>query len=310
MARRQFELFTAVSIAVAVLPSVTCGQPPYGAPGQQQQQQPQVQKQEWHSKGELEAAGVGGFKAVLDGQPWLVKIEPKAKVSVKGTATADALAPGQFVKFKGEFDKKGKASETIKELEIFTPNEKEPLGATPSGNAFETPMPNKKGVPTAPAPYEIAGRITGIKKGAITVACPGMTVHAEVAPDAAITVDIADPTVASPGDKIEVKGWYAKGQEASAAAVGRGYANEVEVKLSNQLTGPKKKGTRAAKPADKSTESADSAAPSDKKPAKGAKPIDSKPDPAKSTDAKKTADDKKPGDAEPPADKDKAAAAK
>jgi hypothetical protein len=298
MARRQFELFTAVSIAMAVLPSVVFGQLYGGAP-----QQPQVQKQEWHGKGELEAAGVGGFKAVLDGQPWLVKIEQKAKVSVKGTATADALAPGQFVKFKGEFDKKGKASETIKELEIFTPNEKEPLGATPSGNAFETPVPGKKGVPSAPAPYEIAGRITGIKKGAITVACPGMTVHADVAPDAAITVDIADPTVASPGDKIEVKGWYVKGQE------GRGYASEVQVQLSNQLTGAKKKVTRAAKLGDKSTDSADSAAPSDKKPAKGAKPIDSKPDPAKAADSKKPADDKKPGD-EPPADKDKAATAK
>jgi hypothetical protein len=289
MARRQLALFTA-ALAAAFGPSAAFGQ--YGGAVQQ----PQVQKQELHGKGELEAVGGGGLKAVLDGQPWLIKFDPKVKVTVTGSATADALVPGLFVKFKGEFDKKGKASEEIKELEIFTPNEKDPLGAKSSGNPFDSPAP-KKGPLITPTRYDIAGRITGIKKGTITVACPGMTVHADVASDAMITVNIADPTVASAGDKIEVKGWYVKGQE------GRGYAAEVTVQLANQLTGPKKKGLHSAKAGDKSTDPADAASPDDKKPTKGgAKAADPKPAPGKA------ADTKKPGDPEPSADKDKAAA--
>ncbi len=267
------------------------------------QQQPQQQKQELHGKGEFDAVGNGGLIAELDGARWLLKFEQKPKVIVSGTATVEALAPGMFVKFKGEFDKKGKASAEINDLEIFTPNEKEPLGATPSGaSPFDSPMP-KKGPATTPTAYDIAGRITSIKKNSITVACPGMTVHGDLAPEAAITVNVADLTFASPGDKIEVRGWYAKGQE------GRGYATEVQVQLSNQLTGPKKRGAHPAaktgdKTADKATDKSGDADAGDKT----KKPADSKTAAGKAADAKKAAADKKANDAK--ADSDKPDAAK
>ena len=254
----------------------------------------QIQKQELHGKGEFDAAGSGGFKAQLDGTTWLLKYDPKAQVHVTGTATTEALVPGLFVRFSGEFDRRGKASEEIKQLEVFTPSQKNPLGAKAAGAtaAFSEPTPAKKGPSTTPIAYEIAGRITSIKKGAMIVACPGLTVHAEVASDATITVDIADLAAASPGDKIEVRGWYIKGQE------GRGYATDVEVALSNPLTGPKKKGARTVKPADKEKagDAADSLDPkkTDKSAKKGADP---------------KASDKKADDAKP-ADKDKADPAK
>ncbi|HEV3416255.1 MAG TPA: hypothetical protein VG056_05565 [Pirellulales bacterium] len=257
----------------------------------QQQQQQQQAKQDLHGKGQMEAVGNGVFKAVLDGDPWVIKLEKNAKVMVKGTATADFLMPGLFVKFKGDIDKKGKAAEQVKELEIFTPSENDPLGATPTGNALDAST-LKKTPSVVPSPYDIAGRISAIKKGAIIVACPGMTVHAEVAPDAKVKVNVADLSFASPGDKMEAKGWFIKGKE------GYAYASEVTVDMANPLTGPKKKvPLHATKSADKSTDSA-AVTPDAKKPDKAA----NGPDP-------KAADDKKPDDTKT-ADKDKADATK
>ena len=81
------------------------------------------------------------------------------------------------------------------------------------------------------------------------VACPGgMTVHAEVAPDAAIKLNVANMALASPGDKLEIRGWYYKGRE------GRAIGTEFDVQLSNPLTGPKHRGAHPAKLTDKSAD--------------------------------------------------------
>ena len=274
-----------------LVPSVAAAQGIYGKPkpNQQQQQQQQQAHQELHGKGELEAVGAAGFAAVLDGQPWKVAFEPKKqlKIEVTGSATPEFLMPGMFVKFKGDFDKKGKATADVKELEIFTPNEKELPGATKSGGAFEAAAPQKGPPSNLPTTYEIAGRITGMKKGTMIVSCPNLTVHADVAPDATIKVSVADLSLASAGDKIEVKGWYLKGKE------GYGYANEVSVQLANPLSGPKKKPTHLAKAtdktADKSPAGGDAASLDDKKTDKPKKATDPKAGDAK-TDATKAGD--------------------
>ncbi len=275
-------------MALAAMPSLALAQGyAIRQPKPNQQQQQQQAHQELHGKGELEAVGAAGFAAVLDGQPWKVAFEPKKqlKIEVTGSATPEFLAPGMFVKFKGDFDKKGKATAEVKDLEIFTLNEKEPLGATKSGGAFETAAPQKGPPSNLPTTYEIAGRITGMKKGTMIVSCPNLTVHADVAPDATIKVNVADLSLASAGDKIEVKGWYMKGKE------GLGYADEVTVQLTNPLSGPKKKGTHLAKVTDKtagkSTAAGDAASPDDKKTDKPKNLTDPKAGDAK-TDATKT----------------------
>jgi hypothetical protein len=275
-----------------LVPTIAAAQGIYGKPKPNQQQQQQQAHQELHGKGELEAFGPGGFAAVLDGNPWKIGFEPKKqpKIEVTGSATSEFLAPGMFIKFKGDFDKKGKATAEVKDLEIFTPNEKEPLGATKSGGAFEAAAPQKGPPSNLPTTYEIAGRITGMKKGTMIVSCPNLTVHADVAPDATIKVTVADLSLASAGDKIEVKGWYMKGKE------GYGYANEVSVQLANPLSGPKKKPTHLAKATDKTADkstaadkSTDAASLDDKKTDKPKNGTDPKAGDAK-TDATKAGD--------------------
>jgi hypothetical protein len=283
MARRHFAFWVAAAIAAAFGPSTAFGQraPSYGGGTALQ---PQLQKEDFTGKGEFEAAGSAGLKAVLDGKPWLIQFDPKVKVNVSGSATVDVLTPGMFVKFRAEVDKKGKAPDEITNLEIFTPGEKNPIGATPAGggNAFETSAP-KKGPAATPTSYDIAGKVTSLKKGAIIVACPGMTVHGQLSSDPTITINAADLRFASPGDKIVVKGWHPKGQE------GKGYATEVEVQMANTLSPPAKKGAHAGKTADKAADSADSATSGDKKPAKAAaKPADPKAADAKAGDTKGT----------------------
>jgi hypothetical protein len=273
---------------------------PYGRQpkGQLQQQQQQQAHQDFKGTGEFDTLlGSAGFVAELDGTRVSLAFEPKGKpkIEVTGTATPESLAPGMFVKFKGDFDKKGEGKGEVKELEIFTPSEKEPLAATPAGGAVDVST-SKKGSPSnfQQATYEIAGHITGAKNGTITVSCPGLTVHALVAQDATIKVNVADLRFARPGDKVEVHGWSGNMKGRPVA-----YATEVKVQMANPLAGPMKKATHPAKTADKT----------------GNKPADAGDSAfgdAKKTDKPKNGADAKSGDAKPDDTKagDKAADAK
>ncbi len=133
-----------------------------------------------------------------------MKTDPKAMVKVSGSATTEFLAPGIFVRFKGDFDKRGKATEEVKDMEIFTPDAKNPVGALAAGGAFEEP---KKGAGPAaaatPTSLSVAGRITAVKKNNITVACGNMTVKADVAADA--TIKSKSPASRSPRRKTKCK---------------------------------------------------------------------------------------------------------
>jgi hypothetical protein len=280
---------------------------PKGQLQQQQQQQQQQAHQEFHSKGEFDTlVGSGGFVAELDGNRVTLAFEPKGKpkIEVTGTATADFLAPGMFVKFKGDFKKNGDGTGEVKDLEIFTPSDKEPLAATPAGGAVDVSTSKKGGPSNFPTTYDIAGHITGAKNGTITVSCPGLTVHAVVAQDATIKVNVADLRFARSGDKVEVHGW-AGNMKGRAVA----YATEVKVQSANPLSGPPKKGTHPAKTADKlgnkSTDAGDSAFGDAKKSDKPKNGADAKAGDAKAGDAK--AGDAKPDD---PKAGDKAADAK
>ncbi len=270
--------------------SIATAQGIYGTRQKPNQQQQQQARQEIKATGEFDKLlGSAGFAAVLDGTPVSLAFEPKGKpkIEVTGTAMADSLAPGMFVKFKGDFDNKGEGKGEVKELEIFTPGEKEPLAATPSGGAVDVSASKKGPTSTFPTTYEIAGRITGTKNRTITVTCPGLTVHAEVAEDAKIKVNVADLRFASAGDKVEVHGWTGnmKGRQVA-------YATEVKVQMANPLPGtaPKKKVTHPAKTADKSadksTDAADTASGDSKKADKSKNGADAKADDAKAGDAK------------------------
>ncbi len=254
-------------------------------------QQPAAIKQELHGKGEFEVANGGIVKAVLDGKVWYLKFDKGAAVNVTGKATTDFLAPGMYVNFKADLDHRGKAAAPVTELEIFTPDNLHPVGATTAGGAFaETP---KKGAASAtPTAYTVAGRVSSMHKGSMTVACGNMTVRADVSPDAAIKIDVSDPAWVAAGDKIEVTGYFMR--------EGYGMVSKMAVDIANPLTGPRKKGA-AKKPADKTADKSDKAdktdplASGDKKP-DPKKPDATKPDPKKPADS---TDDKKVGGLSP-----------
>ena len=254
----------------------------------------QPTKQDFHASGEYEGASNGLIKAVLDGKPWLLKGDKAVKLHVTGSATADFLHPGLFVQFKAEVDRRGKASAPITDLVIFTPDQLHPIGATSSGNGFEDPGKKPANATTA---YDFAGRITGMNKTGTTINCGNITVKAEIAPEAAIKIDSQDPSFASSGDKIAVKGWYQR--------EGYGVVSEVTIELANPLIGPKKKTHAVAKPADKSDTATtpdtkkDTTKPDTTKGA--AKPDVAKPDTAKPDAAKP--DPNKPDAAKPDAAK-------
>ncbi len=309
----------AVSITILAATASSAAAQGYGVV-----QQPQQKKQDISGKGEFDANVQGDvLKAQIDGRTWFIKLDPKASVKVTGSAAPEALAPGMFVSFKGDFDKRGKAAEEVKDLEIFSPDAKNPIEAVPAGGAFgggafdEQPKKTAPKTPaTTPTSLSIVGRITVVKKNNITVACGNMTVRADVASDATIAVNAGTMMLASPQDKVSVKGWYYPSSGPTQNKPGMMIANEVEVQMAKPLTGPKKKAVRTvAKPAadkadplaigDKKTDADKNAATdkktADKKPAD--KPDDAatdkkpdaagaKPDPA-APDAKKPADDPK-----------------
>ncbi|HKD38224.1 MAG TPA: hypothetical protein VKB78_15530, partial [Pirellulales bacterium] len=120
-------------------------------------------------------------------------------------------------------------------------------------------------------------------KGAITVACPGLTVHGQLSSDPKIAVNAADLRYASSGDKVTVKAWHVKGQ------AGKAIATEIDVQMANTLGGAAKKGAHAGKTTDKPSDSAGSSASGDKKSTKaGANAVDPKAADTKAGDAKTT----------------------
>ena len=267
----------------------------------QQAQQPTPLPKDFDIKGEFEGLSGNYMQCILNGNRTLVHFNEKSKVKVTGTATADFISKGLFVRFKGTFDRHGKGTEPIKEFVIFTPDADNSVGAVESGgsNAFDEPTPGKKkGPPPATAMYDVAGRITVAHQNQITVDCGNMKIKAEVAPAATVKLDSSDLSWASSGDLVKVKG------SVDQPPHGFALASDVSIELSTPLA-PRKKG-HLAKVADKTTDKttdktadkkADKAA--DKSSDKTADPKDKKaadkPAADKAGDAKKP-DDKKPDD--------------
>ncbi len=255
--------------------------------------QPQViTLQNFSGKGEFVGMSGPYMKCILDGSLVTVQFDKSTKIKVTGAATADYLAAGMYVAFKGTFDRHEKGTEPIKEVQLFTPDANNQPGAYAigSGAGFSEPSSSKKkSPPAATKEYQIAGRITAAHKNTISVDCGNMKVKAEIAPDATVKLDTSDLSWASTGDKMSISG----------AILGRGRALglNISIELANVLTGKKKShGAKAVnKLADKNIK-ADK--PNAEKPDKTDKPdpaADKKPADAKPGDAK--VGDPKPGDA-------------
>lgn len=199
------------------------------------------QRQNFTLEGKLQGMP-GGLLQVVNaaGEPWLVKVETGPEnITYQALAHPTWLQPGMFVQFKGSFDPRGKATEPVSQLTIFTPKADTQLGAFPDsgsrlgGELFANTRTQPKAKPQPEvASYSIVGRVAGWEHNKLRVAAGNATVETELADDATIDVELSNYALARVGDKVSVTGWYVQ--------KGQGWANRILVRAAQPLGAPKK----------------------------------------------------------------------
>jgi hypothetical protein len=165
-------------------------------------------------------------------------------IQVTGTAEPSFLRTGMYVRFSAGFDARGKSSDVISLLTIFSPNESRKVGIFREGFAEGGKEAGAK------TQFLVAGQLANFKNGKMSVVVGGKKIQIAVAEDVKINVDVSDPSLAKQGDKIEIK----KGYYFQKGAV---FGEIVEIELSEPLVGKTKKSRRSSskkKPQKKSSE--------------------------------------------------------
>lgn len=191
------------------------------APGRQNQPEP------ISLRGKIAAIRMGMAKITTEsGESWLVKIPNSAKIRVLGSAKLDFLRPGMFVLFKANLDQRGKVQDKVAELKIFTPTQTSNLGLFPESGFSGGPDAAMEAAADAEAQkktkakrdvkakdktanmpataYEVSGQIASFNKrsGEWLVKTPHGDVNFELDEGATVSLDLADYSLASPGDSI------------------------------------------------------------------------------------------------------------
>ena len=168
-----------------------------------------------------------------DGGQWIIKVPEKPEnISITGSAEANWLQRGMYVRFTGLFDKRGKASGTISQLQVFSPDKSTKIGVYPdSGLGLETKelfgdkdqeaaAQRPKQPKNSPySPFLIAGRIASIKGGKLSVLAGRTVVQAQLAETAKISVSVSDARLTREGDIVEIEAWYPASQKAAGRAI-------------------------------------------------------------------------------------------
>lgn len=123
-----------VTIAVLVVLGLSVTVDGQGMRRGEQGQQPKTEP--FEADGTVQAIGPGRIQMLTtSNQNWMIFVAPDAVIHVTGTALPDFVRPGMFIRFDAELDKKGNASEKLKELTLFTPSPRDPVGMWPEGTA-------------------------------------------------------------------------------------------------------------------------------------------------------------------------------
>jgi RNase P/RNase MRP subunit p29 len=255
-------MFAGCTVLTLLVP--VYGQGPRGKPG------PQPVLEAFDAAGTIEGLLPNGIQINSNAnQRWVIMIPRQAKIEVTGTATADFLRPGLYVRFTAEVDKHGTVKEKVAQLSIFTPSRETPPGlfspeaggAGVGGGGFEGFGPGPGGgvgkppvgigkplgkIPGKAAPaatakaYTVAGQVTAARNNKLTVNAGTASVKFEVTDDATIDVKMADYSLARKGDKVSVQGRMMKGRP------GMGEATSVKIELVSPLSGGKAKPSKPA----------------------------------------------------------------
>jgi hypothetical protein len=243
-------IFTAIAFSVSIAQAQTPQQwQAQLARLRQQGQQPNIQWENTELTGSIKAMS-GSLVQVeaSGGENWVVQIDARPQdIWFQGTADPAFLKPGMLVEFKARLNKRGTASEPVSSLTIFTVREGRSVGVAPEGSGAGSTVtelfsskpdePEKKGKKDEDPVYQVAGQLTKISRGEMTINCAGTVVKADLAKDAKVTVDVNHLRFAQPGDKVEIRARYPMGQKAAGQAL----ATQITVMGSKPLGEPKKR---------------------------------------------------------------------
>ena len=168
-----------------------------------------------------------------DGGQWIIKVPDKQEnISVIGSAEANWLQRGMYVRFTGLFDKRGKPAGSINQLQVFSPDKNTKIGVFPdSGLGLETKeLFGDKGPAGAPqagkgtdrsqySPFMVSGRLAAAKGGKLSVLAGRTLVQAQLAEKVKISVAVSNPGLARIGDTVELEAWYPANQKAAGKAI-------------------------------------------------------------------------------------------
>ena len=185
-----------------------------------------------------------------DGGQWVIQVPSNREgISVIGMAETNWLQRGMYVRFTGLFDKRGKPSGSIKQLQVFTPDKETRIGVFPdSGLGLETKelfsdadaaaalQPGKGQARSQFSPFMVAGRVASMKGGKLSVLAGRTVVQTQLAEKAAISVNVSDARLARVGDLVELEAWYPANQKAA----GRAIATKIKVTASKPYAMPKR----------------------------------------------------------------------
>ncbi|HEY2881122.1 MAG TPA: hypothetical protein VGJ15_01785 [Pirellulales bacterium] len=209
--------------------------------------------------GTIEGMRGGVLQINAEGSPWLVTRDKVCKIEVTGTADASYLKPNMLLKFTADFDKKGKATAPLNEMELVDlqtamvearqnakgeAGDKGGKGAKDAGGK-KGEKGEKSPAAAAAAGEPMVAKITSIKGTELSLAAAdGTSYKADLGTNPAIKVNISNATVAQQGDKVDLKGYYTQ--------PGAAYAQELKITLASPLGEP---GAAAKKkPAGKATD--------------------------------------------------------
>ena len=206
--------------------------------------------QPFDAKGRVHSVAPGLIRMVTDTQqPWLVQLDRRTQIQVRGTGGVELIAPGVFVRFEAPLIGRRIAAGEITEMALFNPvegfragvmedpgpagDEQLNLTGDPSDQADRTErgrsrrtsgQGRKRAQGAAQGHYLIAGQVRSFRKGHLVVlAGKGGTIKATVDPKAKVTIDTTSCSMVRSGDTIHVTGSYAQ--------PGRVLARKVEIEL-------------------------------------------------------------------------------
>ena len=190
------------------------------APGYAQRGRGGIRPQPMNTTGTIRAISPKALQIIAeDGSPWIIALPERRELLVyHGTAPAQWLQRGMFVRFTATLDKRLETEETVRELVVVTVRPGVEPGVFPEADAAQlladaeqnkkTRKKKRQPPPDTPVPCLVIGRLYGYKNGEMTVAAGRLMVKAPLAEDAKVTIEVNDHSLARPGDKVEVSALF------------------------------------------------------------------------------------------------------